>query len=113
MATSKETMDYFLTQTAGAGNMRAKRMFGEYTLYCENKVVGLVCDDQLFIKITPVADNYLDKSHDSPPFEGAKPWKLVPEDKWEDKLWLADFIRETATFVEVTKPKIKKQKHEK
>lgn len=106
MATSKETMDYFLTQTAWAGNMWAKRMFGNYALYCENKVVGLVCDDQLFVKITSVADNYLDKSHDAPPFPGAKNWKLVPEEKWEDKQWLADFVRETAKYVEV---KIKKK----
>jgi len=102
MPTSKETIDYFLTQTVGAGNMRAKRMFGNYALYCENKVVALVCDDQLFVKITPIADDYLDKSHNAPPFPGAKDWKVVPEEKWEDKLWLADFIRETAKYVVVS-----------
>jgi len=26
-------------------------MFGEYALYCGDKVVALVCDDQLFVKI--------------------------------------------------------------
>ena len=91
-----------------AGNMRAKRMFGEFALYCENKVVALVCDDQLFVKITPIADNYLDKSHDAPPYPNAKMWKLVPEDKWEDKLWLADFIRETAKYVSIPIKKTKK-----
>jgi len=109
MSTSKETINYFLTQTAGAGNMRARSMFGEYALYCENKVVGLVCDDQLFVKITPIADNYLDKSHDAPPYPNAKNWKLVPEEKWEDRQWLADFIRETGKHVPITIKKPKKK----
>ena len=65
MPTSRETIDYFLAQTAGAGSMRARSMFGEYALYHENKVVGLVCDDQLYIKMTPIADNYLDESYKS------------------------------------------------
>lgn len=108
MPTSKETIEYFLAQTAGAGAMRARSMFGEYALYCDNKVVGLVCDDQLFIKITPIADNYLDKSAEGFPYPGAKPWKLVPEEKWEDKMWLADFIRETAQNLPT--PKAKKRK---
>lgn len=106
MPTSKETIDYFLGQTAGAGNMRARSMFGEYALYCDNKVVALVCDDQLFIKITPIADDYLDKSHNGLPYKGSKPWKLVPEEKWEDKLWLAEFISETAKHVAVPIKKI-------
>ena len=108
MATSKETIDYFLAQTAGAGSMRARSMFGEYALYCDNKVVGLVCDNQLFLKITPIADNYLDESHDASPYPNAKPWKLVPEERWEDKLWLADFIRETAKYVTIPVKKKKK-----
>lgn len=109
MSTSKETIDYFLGQTAGAGNMRARSMFGEYALYCDNKVVGLVCDDQLFIKITPIADDYLDEICDAPPYPGAKNWKLVPEEKWEDKLWLANFIRETAKHVAVVVKKPSKK----
>ncbi len=108
MGTSKETINYFLTQTAGAGNMRARSMFGEYALYCENKVVALVCNDQLFIKITPIADSYLDESHNALPYPSAKPWKLVSEEKWEDKMWLADFICETAKHVTIAIKKPKK-----
>lgn len=110
MATSRETIEYFLTQTAGAGSMRARSMFGEYALYCDNKVVGLVCDDQLFVKITPIANNYLDDSYNGFPYKGAKAWKLVPEDKWEDALWLANFIRETANYISLINPKKRKGK---
>lgn len=110
MPTNKETIDYFLEQTASAGSMRARSMFGEYALYCDNKVVGLVCDDQLYIKMTPIADDYLDESYNGFPYPGAKPWKQVPEEKWEDKLWLGEFVRETAKQVAVPIKKPKKKK---
>ena len=28
-------------------------MFGEYAIYCDEQVVALVCDNQLFVEITP------------------------------------------------------------
>ncbi len=37
---------------AGAGEARARKMFGEYALYVDGKVVALVCDDHLFVKLT-------------------------------------------------------------
>ncbi len=52
MATRQETIDFLLDQIAGAGNVRARKMFGEYALYLDEKVVALVCGDQLFVKIT-------------------------------------------------------------
>ena len=50
MATQKNTVDYILEQIAEAGIVSAREMFGEYAIYCDGKVVALVCDDQLFCK---------------------------------------------------------------
>ncbi len=33
---------------ANSGDVRVRRMFGEYALYLGDKVVGLLCDDQAF-----------------------------------------------------------------
>ena len=52
MATRPETVEHILDQAAGAGPLRAAKMFGEYALYCGVKLVALICDDQLFVKIT-------------------------------------------------------------
>jgi DNA transformation protein len=52
MSTSEETVVYILDQLSAVGVVRARKMFGDYALYCDEKVVGLVCDDQLFIKYT-------------------------------------------------------------
>ncbi|GJD51723.1 hypothetical protein OPKNFCMD_4478 [Methylobacterium crusticola] len=52
MASQQSTVDFILEQAGAAGALSARRMFGEYALYCDGKTVALVCDDQLFLKLT-------------------------------------------------------------
>jgi TfoX/Sxy family transcriptional regulator of competence genes len=52
MSTTKNTVEYILEQISESGVVSARKMFGEYAIYCDGKVVALVCDDQLFVKPT-------------------------------------------------------------
>ena len=52
VASRQTTVDYIVEQAAGAGQVSARKMFGEYALYCGNRLVGLICNDQLFVKPT-------------------------------------------------------------
>ena len=52
MASSQRTVDFVLGQIDGAGAVSARRMFGEYGVYCDGRIVGLICDDTFFIKPT-------------------------------------------------------------
>jgi DNA transformation protein len=52
MSTQASTIEYILDQLSSVPGVRARKMFGEYALYCGDKVVALVCDDTLFVKIT-------------------------------------------------------------
>ena len=45
MATRQETINFLLDQIEDA---RARKMFGEYAFYLDEKVAFFVCDDQLF-----------------------------------------------------------------
>jgi len=96
MPTSQSTVDFIVDQCTAAGEMTARKMFGEYALYCEGKMVGSICDAQLFVVITPPGRARLDETHDAPPYEGAKPRIRVPAEKWEDAEWMSSLIRETA-----------------
>ena len=49
MATKQGTVDYILDQLVSFENISARKMFGEYAFYCDGKVVGLICDDILYI----------------------------------------------------------------
>ena len=46
MASQQGTVDYLLDQLAGAGGVSAKKMFGEYGLYCDGKMFAIVADDR-------------------------------------------------------------------
>ena len=105
MATEARTAEFITEQVAAAGDIRTRKMFGEYALYCDDKVVAFICDDQLFVKITPASRPYLDESHDAPAYPGSKPYICVPEDYWDDREWMARLVRETADSVPLPKPK--------
>lgn len=108
MATSQGTIDFILDQSAVAGIMSARKMFGEYALYCNGKVVGLVCDDTLYIKITEQGKQFVgDRYQEGYAYPGAKVSMLIDGDLIEDYEWLGELIRITADSLPMQKKKIK------
>ncbi len=105
MASKQETVDYILAQISGAGVVRAKKMFGEYGVYCDEKMIALVADDQLFIKPTDAGKALLGEVEEAPPYPGAKNWFLIPEDDWDDAPLLTELVRITAPLCELPKKK--------
>jgi DNA transformation protein and related proteins len=111
MASGQSTVDYMLEQMARAGTVSARRMFGEYGVYCDGKVVALICDDQLFIKPTEAGRAVAGAIAEGLPYPGARPWLLVDGDRLEDAGWLARLVRVTAQALPLPKPKpVKKPK---
>lgn len=109
MATKLSTIEYIEDQLADVPDVRSRKMFGEYALYAGGKVVALVCDDTLYVKITDPG-----KEHVGPRYEegiaypGAKPSMLIDEDSIDDREWLAELIRITALALPEPKPQSKK-----
>jgi len=96
VATTQRTVDVLLEAMAGAGAVSAKKMFGEYDVYCDGKLVALVCDDQLFMKINPAGRAWLgDAIDEAPPYPGAKPSFRVDPERWDDAEWIAGLVRVT------------------
>lgn len=75
MSSSQDFAEFVREQIASAGEISYRKMFGEYCFYCNQKTVALVCDNQLFIKPTPIGRELLKSPVEKPPYEGAK--KLV------------------------------------
>ena len=105
MATQPGTIEYLLEQLADLAGIATRKMFGEYALYCDHKVVALICDDQLFLKITDASTALLDGAVEGFPYPGAKPWYCISADQWEDREWLAGLIRGVADSLPLPKPK--------
>ena len=105
MATQKRTVDDFLEQTVGAGAVSAKPMFGEYGVYVDGKMIGLICDDQLYVKPTPSGRRHAEPVTDAPPYPGAKPHLLIAADRWDDAAWLGELLRLAAAELPMPKPR--------
>jgi TfoX/Sxy family transcriptional regulator of competence genes len=108
MSTSQSTIDYILDQLQSAGNVGARKMFGEYALYCDGKVVGLVCDDTLFVKITEEGKEFVGKKYkEGFAYKGARASLRIDADSIEDHEWLSALIRITCQSLPLPKPKRK------
>ena len=95
MATDLDFMEFLADQMMEAGTITFRKMFGEYAVYCDGKVVALVCDNQLFVKPTPGGRAFIGAPVLAPPYPGAKDYFLI-EDAFEDREWIAGLIRLTA-----------------
>lgn len=105
MSSQQKTIDYLLEQTAAAGTMTAKQMFGEYGLYCDGKVMAFVCEDQLFIKPTEAGRAYLGGVTEAPAYQGSKMYFLIGGDRWDDADWLSGLVKVTVDALPAPRPK--------
>ena len=107
MATDQSFVEFIVDQLENVGQITCRKMFGEYALYCEEKVVALVCDNQLFVKPTEGGRAYIGDVTEAPAYPGAKPSFLI-DDRVEDRQWISELIR--ITYRELPEQKIKKKK---
>ncbi len=105
MASKQKFVDFIIEQIGFAEQVTYKKMFGEYTLYFDNKLFGLVCDNKLFIKPTQSGREYINEVIEASPYPGAKPCFLI-EEKLDDREWLGKLI--SITVIELPEPKPKK-----
>ena len=96
MASQAGTVAFIAEQVAAAGAVSARKMFGEYAIYCDGRLTALICDDQLFVKPTKAGRAHIGEVQEAPPYKGAKPCFFVPGDQWDDREWLTTLIRVTA-----------------
>ena len=106
MASDLGFVEYAAGQMHAAGAITFRKMFGEFALYCDGKVVALVCDNQLFVKPTAGGRKFAGHVAEAPPYPSAKPSLLIDE-RLDDREWISTLIRITAAQLPL--PKLKKK----
>ena len=107
MASDQKTVDYITEHMQKAGSIRSRKMFGEYGVYCEEKVIAFICDNQLFLKITDPVRAIVRTQTVGPPYPGAKDYFVIREEDWDDIDYLSELARVTADALPVPVPKKK------
>jgi len=86
---------YVLDQIPAELAATTRKMFGEYGLFVEGRMPAMICDNQLFVKITEAGRQFLGDVPEAPPYPGAKPAFLMGEEI-EDPRRLGELLRITA-----------------
>jgi TfoX/Sxy family transcriptional regulator of competence genes len=108
MSTSKETVAFLLAQLEPL-DVRARAMFGEYGVYCDEKFVALVCDDTFFLKPTDAAEPFAADLTPEPAYPGSNDYLAVDGDLVEDAERFRALVKATADLLSVPKPKTPKE----
>jgi TfoX/Sxy family transcriptional regulator of competence genes len=109
MSTRRETIDFILEKLGEPDRFATRAMFGEYALYADGKVVALVCDDQLYVKILPASVELEDICEKAPPYKGAKQYYLVEESQLTHLTNLPDILLDISASLPAKKLKKKKK----
>lgn len=104
MATHPDFVEYVRAQSGLGDAITCRRMFGEYAIYVEGKVVALACDDQLFLKPTAHGRSLLRAPAEHPPFRGAKGYFRIDE-AIDDRELLRRLFLATATALPEPRPR--------
>jgi TfoX/Sxy family transcriptional regulator of competence genes len=104
MASSVETVQYVCDQAGLGRRLTFRKMFGEYALYLDGKVIAFICDDQLFLKPTPEGRARLGAVQEAPPYPGAKNYLLLTGEI-DDPERLRPALEITARALPDAKPK--------
>jgi TfoX/Sxy family transcriptional regulator of competence genes len=106
MSTDKDTIKYILEKLRNGPRFTTRAMFGEYALYADGKVVALVCDDVLYVKICP-ASNILEKECEKDsPYPKARPYYVISEEQLNNLTQLPQILLEMAKSLPQKKLKL-------
>jgi len=109
MASDQDFVDYVVEQAGLGAVLSYRRMFGEFALYLDGRVVALVCDNMLFVKPTIAGRAVLDAVEEAPPYPGAKPhWRM--DEVLDDGERLGRLLVATAGALPLPRPRAPRQR---
>lgn len=97
-------VDYVVEQVALGDRLTYKKMFGEFTLYLDGKIVALACDNSLLVKPSAAATEVAPGLPERAPYPGAKLY-LVADELLDDTELISSLILKTAALMPLPKPK--------
>ena len=105
MSTTTEYIEYVCEQIKGIGEIRYKKMFGEYMVYVNDKPVIIVCDNVPFIKKLDCIKELMQDAETGYPYNGAKEHYVLDVD---DREFCKSIVMEVEKVTLVPTPKKKK-----
>lgn len=109
MATEPSFLEYVADQSRLQDRLTYKKMFGEYALYLDGKVVAFACDNSLFVKPAEATRKLTANLPQRPPYPVAKPYPVADE-LLDEPDRLRDLLLATEQAMPSPKPKAPKKR---
>ena len=106
MACNSDFVQFIVDQCSGAGEIAVKKMMGDYCIYCDGVLFGLICDNNLYIKQTDAGEAVLEEVVLRPPYPSALEHFYITN--VDDRDYLEDIIRATLSELMSGKSKAKR-----
>ena len=106
MACNADFVQFIVDQCSGAGEIAVKKMMGDYCIYCDGVLFGLICDNNLYIKQTDAGEAVLEEVILRPPYPSARDHFYITN--VDDRDYLEDIIRATVLELMSGKSKAKR-----
>lgn len=104
MASSQDFLNFVIDQIKNQELVRSRKMFGEYAIYYDEKVVGFVCDNILYLKNTEAGRNFVKSELGQESLQLGQPYpKAKDYIKLEAEIENRDFLNE---LIEITRENI-------
>lgn len=100
-----EFNEYVRDSFSESGDIVIKSMMGGYLVYFKGKLIGDICNNELFLKRTPTSDRLLADFELRYPYEGSKTLMHV-FDSFDDKALIMELLANM--YEELPSPKTKK-----
>lgn len=104
MATTQDYIEYVCEQISGVGDVRYKKMFGEYMVYVNDKPVIIVCNNTAYVKELPEITNLMEVADKGVPYKGANEHYVLDIDNREVS---RDIVLKLESITPLPKPKKK------
>ena len=104
MATTNEYIEYVCEQINGIGDIRYKKMFGEFMVYVNDKPVIIVCNNVPFVKKLDCITEKMQNAEVGYPYKGAKEHYVLDIDN-------SEFCKSIIIEIEKVTPVPKKKKN--
>ena len=72
MSTQVDYIEFVCEQIRMSGDIRYRKMFGEYMVYLNDKPLFLVCDNTVYVKMFEEIKDLMDDAAKGYPYNGAK-----------------------------------------
>lgn len=105
MATTVEYIEFVCEQVRACGEIRYRKMFGEYMVYINNKPIFLVCDNTVYVKKHEKLQSLMSQAELGFPYKGSKEHYILDIDNVSLSEQVGAILE---TVTPIPKPKKKK-----